>query len=331
MGFNRRQFVKLSSILSLAYSTGIGKAQASFNQVSQLQGRGMPSKPVVISTWDFGLKANEEAWKVLSRSGSSLDAVESGVKVIEADPSNQSVGIGGSPDRDGRVTLDASIMTGKGSAGSVASIENILHPVSVARLVMEKTPHVLLVGDGALQFALEQGFSKTDLLTEESKQAWLEWKRENHYSPVINIENHDTVGILALDITGKMAGACSTSGLAYKIHGRVGDSPIIGAGLFVDDEAGAAVATGLGEYVLKTLGSFLTVEIMRRGGSPSEACFEAIHRIVKKYPEYKDFQVAIIAMDPSGNTGSYAIHKGFNYALRDDEQNKLFESEYYEK
>lgn len=331
MGIDRRKFVKLSSILSISYVAGIGKANARFSRNYPSQNLMTVKKPVVISTWGFGIQANAEAWKVLSPGGHSLDAVEAAARIIEADPENQSVGVGGLPDRDGRVTLDASVMTGDGRAGSVASLEYIVHPVSVARKVMENTPHVLLAGEGALQFALEQGFTKSELLTEASREAWLEWKKESKYKPVINIENHDTVGILALDAIGQMAGACSTSGLAYKMHGRVGDSPIIGAGLYVDNEAGAAVATGLGEYVLKTLASFLTVEIMRKGGSPSAACFEAISRIIKKYPEYHDFQVAIIAMDRSGNTGSFALHKGFSYAFTNAEENKLIESEYYEE
>jgi isoaspartyl peptidase/L-asparaginase-like protein (Ntn-hydrolase superfamily) len=257
--------------------------------------------------------------------------VENGIRIIESDPSNQSVGLGGFPDRDGHVTLDASIMDHQGRAGSVVFLENIMNPISVARKVMEETPHVMLAGQGALQFALTNGFEKTDLMTKASKQAWVEWKEKEDYQPVINIENHDTVGLLCLDRHGNLAGGCSTSGLAFKMHGRVGDSPIIGAALFLDNEVGAVVTTGLGELVMRSLSAFLVVELMRNGASAQEACEEAINRIVKKNPEYVDSQVGIIALAKSGETGAFAIHPGFNYAQKTKEDQILINANSYLK
>jgi N4-(beta-N-acetylglucosaminyl)-L-asparaginase len=271
--------------------------------------------PIILSTWDFGLDANKAAMEMLKKTNSALDAVEAGVRVPEADASNSSVGYGGLPDRDGRVTLDACIMDHNGNAGSVCSLEHIMHPISVARKVMEKTPHVMLVGDGALQFALEQGFNKENLLTAESKQKWEEWKKTSKYAPVINIENHDTIGMIAVDSGNRFAGACTTSGLAYKMHGRVGDSPIIGSGLYVDNEVGAATGTGLGEKVLTQCSAFLIVELMRQGYSPQRACEAAITRIIKKNKDDNDFQVAFIAVNKKGQVGAYSIQPGFTFAL----------------
>lgn len=287
-------------------------------------------KSLVISTWNTP-EATQNAWNVLANDGTSLDAVEAGVKTEEANAKNQSVGLGGLPDREGRVTLDACIMDWRGNAGSVSFLEDILHPVSVARRVMEKTPHVMLVGAGAQQFALEEGFKKKDLLTENAKSGWKEWQKESKYKPIINIENHDTIGMLAMDSKGNISGACTTSGLAFKMRGRVGDSPIIGAGLFVDNEIGGAVATGLGEAVLRTLASFLVVEFMRQGNSPKGACEKAINRIIDKHANYKDFQVAIIAVNKKGETGSYAIHPGFNYVKNQGGGNQLINSNSFVK
>lgn len=283
-------------------------------------------KPVVISTWNFGLEANKTAWEILQSGGSALDAVENGVMVAESDITNSSVGRGGNPDRDGIVTLDASIMDHLGNAGSVAAIENIEHPVSVARLVMEKTPHVMLVGDGARQFALENGFPEIDLMTEQSRKDYHTWLKTSQYKPVINIENHDTIGMLALDSKGNLSGACTTSGLAYKMHGRVGDSPVIGAGLYVDNDYGAAVCTGLGEVVLKNLSSFLAVEMMRNKRSPQKACQIAIERLVSKTPGYMDLQVGMLALNKKGEYGAYAIHNGFTFALRTRDTEKVFDA-----
>ena len=326
---NRRQFISRSALAAagvLAIPAWLDKLKAG-NAVFPVKG----NIPMVISTWNHGYEANEAAWKVLESGGSALDAVEQGVRVPEADPDNMSVGYGGTPDRDGHVTLDASIMKGNGECGSVTFLEHIKHPVSVARLVMDKTPHVILSGEGALQFALKNGFMKENLLTEKAKKAWEEWLIRSEYEPVINIENHDTIGMLAIDKANHIAGACTTSGLGYKMHGRVGDSPVIGAGLYADDEVGAATATGMGELVLKTLGSFLLVELMRNGYSPQEACEEGIKRIVQKIPDYKNFQIGYLAVNKAGETGAYAIQKGFNYALFRDGKFELIDSEYYIK
>jgi isoaspartyl peptidase/L-asparaginase-like protein (Ntn-hydrolase superfamily) len=293
--------------------------------------------PVVISTWNHGLPANEAAWKVLESGGWSLDAVEAGVRVPEADPEVITVGYGGIPDAEGKVTLDACIMDEKGRAGSVAFLESIKHPISVARLVMEKTPHVMLSGDGAQKFALQNGFKKENLLTPKMKAEWKNWKKEKKaFSSKINIENqlednHDTIGMLAIDSQGRISGACTTSGMGFKMHGRVGDSPIIGAGLFVDGEVGGAVATGSGELVMKTLGSFLVVELMRNGKSPAEACEEAVMRIARKIPDYQNHQVGFIALKKDGEYGSFCIQPGFNFALKTKTETKLVDVEAWMK
>lgn len=285
------------------------------------------NKPIVISTWNFGLEANVEAWKILSKGGRALDAVEAGARVPEADPRESSVGLGGLPDRDGRVTLDSCIMDEMSNCGAVLCLEHIVHAVSVARMVMEKTPHVMLVGDGALQFALNNGFTKENLLTPESEKAWKEWLKKAEYKPIINIENHDTIGIIALDEKGNLSGACTTSGLAYKMHGRVGDSPIIGAGLYVDNEVGAATSTGMGEEVVRVVGSHLVVELMRQGRSPQQACEEAVNRILKKNPaRAKEVQVGFLALNKKGEYGAYCLHKGFTYAVHTTAGNNLFNS-----
>lgn len=286
--------------------------------------------PVIITTWGANTKANEAAWAILSKDGYALDAVEAGVRVPEADPNDMSVGYGGLPDREGFVTLDACIMDDKGKCGSVCFLENIMHPVSVARKVMEKTPHVMLVGEGAQQFALEQGFIKENLLTENARLAWEKWKIRSEYKPVINWERHDTCGMLALDKRMRLSGACSTSGMGFKIRGRVGDSPIIGAGLFVDQEVGAASCSGLGELVLRTLGSFLLVEEMRRGAHPQKAAERVIKRLVQKYPEECAVnQVGYVALDRKGRFGAFAIQKGFNCAVYADGVNRAVEAGHY--
>ncbi|HUH18417.1 N(4)-(beta-N-acetylglucosaminyl)-L-asparaginase [Albibacterium sp.] len=332
----RRKFLKLTG-MSVSLSA-IGTkviAKTIINPPKQ------QNKPIVISTWDFGIAANQAAWNILSTGGRALDAVEQGVWVPEADPKNQSVGYGGLPDRDGFVTLDACIMDEFGNCGSVAALEHIKHPISVARKVMEKTPHVMLAGDGALQFALQNGFKKENLLTKESAKAWEEWYKTAKYQPVVNIENklfdkvtpqklpgnqynHDTIGMLALDSKGNLSGACTTSGMAYKLHGRVGDSPIIGAGLYVDNEIGGATSTGVGEEVIRNVGSFLVVELMRQGYSPEDACKEAVMRIIKKKPDIaKNIQVGFLALNKMGQYGAYAIQKGFSYAVCNAQKNDL--------
>lgn len=277
------------------------------------------NKPLVISTWN-NVKANDAAWAVLEKNGNALDAVEAGVKIPEADPNDRSVGYGGRPDRDGKVTLDACIMNPEGDCGSVVFLEHIKHPISVARKVMENTPHVMLAGEGALKFALESGFKKENLLTEASEKEWQAWLKTADYKPVINIENHDTIGMLTLDNAGNVAGACTTSGAAYKMHGRVGDSPIIGAGLYVDNEVGGAAATGLGEKVIKVVGSYLVVELMRQGNSPTDACRLAVERIKNKNSDYQDFQIGFVALSKNGEYGGYSLQKGFGFALHSPEK-----------
>lgn len=323
---SRRTFLRQFSFATIAAGMLPGLVKAT-PRVSGIKVR----KPVVISTWNHGFAANEAAWKILSAGGRALDAVEKGVMVSEADPKSNSVGLGGLPDRDGRVTLDACIMNEFGQCGSVACIEHIVHPISVARMVMEKTPHVMLVGEGALTFALNNGFKKENLLTPESEKAWKEWLKTSLYKPIINIENHDTIGMVAIDEKGNLSGSCTTSGLAYKMHGRVGDSPIIGAGLYVDNEVGAACATGLGETVIRQCGSFLVVELMRNGMSPTEACKVAVERIIKQEKNVKDLQVGFLAINKNGETGSYAIHRGFNYALYDQDGNRMIDSDFATK
>ena len=205
------------------------------------------ARPLFISTWPFGKAANEQSLRIAEQGGSVLDAVERGIHVAEADASNPSVGLGGIPNARGVVQLDACIMDGEGQrAGSVAAIEGILHPISVARRVMDETKHVMLAGEGARQFALEQGFASVELLTEERRKAWEEWREKQGAA-----DNHDTIALLGLDGEGRLAGGCSTSGWGYKLPGRVGDSPIIGSGLYVDGSVGAAGATGLGENVMR--------------------------------------------------------------------------------
>jgi len=324
---SRRKFI-LSGAAGVSAISLSGRIHAS---ALKKTGKGAPSKPVVISTWNFGVAANQAAWEILKNSGRALDAVEAGVRVPEGDLKNTTVGKGGYPDRDGHVTLDACIMDDKGNYGSVVFLQNIVNAISVARRVMEETPHVMLAGKGAEKFAVSQGFKKENLLTERSKKAWEEWKIKSEYKPVINIENHDTIGMLAMDQSGNLAGGCTTSGLAYKMHGRVGDSPIIGSGLFVDNEVGAATATGVGEEVLKTVGSFLIVELMRQGRTPQQACEEAIKRIMKKQLERKDFQVGYIAVNKKGETGAYSIHQGFSYTIYQNGEHKNVKPGFYFK
>ncbi|MEM6641350.1 MAG: N(4)-(beta-N-acetylglucosaminyl)-L-asparaginase [Bacteroidota bacterium] len=322
---SRRKFIKST----LVATGGIGLANTSCaTPEKELLVRAKKSK--AISTWNHGLAANVEAFRVMDAGGSALDAAEKGVMVVEADPSGTTVGIGGTPDRNGKVTLDACIMDHQGNAGSVCFLQDIKHPVAVARKVMEETPHVMLAGEGARKFALAQGFAEENLLTASSRKAWEEWSKEANYNPIINAENHDTISMICQDTSGNLSAACTTSGLAYKLHGRVGDSPIIGASLFVDNNCGAAVATGMGELIMKTLGSFLVVELMRQGATAQEACKEAVLRIVEKL-DYKAFQVGYLAMDIAGETGAYSINPGFNYAEMINGKNELVDASSYLK
>ncbi len=338
---DRRSFIKFSLLTSTLLASGKNLLGQSFSKPA------LPpttkGNPIVISTWDFGKEANAAAWEILKTGGRSLDAVENGVKVPEADPTNQSVGLGGRPDRDGHVTLDACIMDENSKCGSVMFLEHIVHAISVARLVMDHTPHVMIAGEGALQLALAHGFKKENLLTQQSEKEWKEWLKDSKYEPLSNIENntprktkhgkpgdeenHDTIGMMAMDNNGNLSGACTTSGMAYKIHGRVGDSPIIGAGLYVDNEVGAATSSGVGEEVVRIVGSHLVVELMRQGLSPENACKKAVERIAHKNPEAaKTMQVGFLALNKAGEYGAYALQKGFSYAVKSGKEEKIYQS-----
>ncbi len=330
----RREFIKKSAVVGAGT---FAATKLGMPGIITRSGVGM-SSPVIISTWNFGIRANETAWKLLSNGGNSLDAVEQGVRVIEDDPTITSVGYGGLPDEDMKVTLDACIMDWRGNCGSVGCLENIKNPISVARKVMERTKHVMLVGDGAYKFALSQGFKPMDLLTDQSREKWLEWKekRSDNWLPEHDMndlnDNHDTIGMLAVDSDGKISGAVTTSGLAWKIHGRVGDSAIIGAGLYVDGKVGAAASTGLGEANIRIVGSNLVVEGMRNGLSPQEACEAAVKRAIEVHSKIlkgdtdKAFQLAYIGMNIKGDIGGASIRKGFQYALCRNDSNKLYDA-----
>jgi len=281
---------------------------------NKLKAKDLNFSPMVrsISTWKT-TEANLKSGKLLDNGYNSLDAAVQGVAVEEENPKNTTVGYGGAPDRTGKVTLDACVMNHLGDCGSVVAVENIVNVARLAKDVMEKTPHVMLAGKGAEDFAISLGYKKINLLTDDSKRAWKEWLENQEYRPIINIENHDTIGMLCMDKNNNISGACTTSGLAYKMNGRVGDSPIIGSGLFIDNKVGGAVATGLGEEVVKTVGSFLVVELMRQGYTPQEACEEAINRIVNSNSQKNKFQVAYIAINKKGEVGSFSIEPGFTY------------------
>ena len=313
MGMNRRKFFKTSAV-------GISAPSILLSS----QGKINMNNPIVLSTWKHGMPANDAAWEILKNEGSALDAVETGAKVPEADPESSSVGFGGLPDEQGKVTLDACIMDHTGNCGSVAFIQNIKHPISVARKVMEETKHVMLAGEGAKQFAVSKGFEEMDLLTDTSREQWEKWKKKQFKQTPH--DTHDTISVLAQDSRGDLSGACTTSGWAYKLHGRVGDSPIIGAGLYVDNEIGCAAATGLGEEVIKTTGSFLVVELMRQGYEPTKACEEALKRVIKRHNGNPDFQIAYIAIRKDGEIGSACLKWTFEYALAQEGQNKLYKT-----
>jgi N4-(beta-N-acetylglucosaminyl)-L-asparaginase len=338
----RRKFLQSSLFSSIAVL---------FTKKSLAQEQTYPvitGKPIVISTWDAGLNANKGAWQILGKGGRALDAVEAGVMVTEAEQSC-CVGLGANPDRDGFVTLDACIMDEHFNCGSVAFLERIKHPISVARRVMEKTPHVMLVGSGAQQFAVAEGFAlEEQKLSEDAQKSYQQWLKKSEYKPIINIENskghgpfapaqlengdwnHDTIGMVAMDTNGNLSGSCTTSGMGFKMRGRLGDSPIIGAGLFVDNEVGAVTSTGQGEDVIRMCGSHAVVEFMRQGLSPEMACKKAVERIIKiKGDKAKDIQVAFLALNKKGETGAYAIHKGFSYALKSGSEEKLVKASFF--
>ncbi len=322
----RRDFLKNTTIFSASALAGCGISHKdSLVSTSTLTSTSNGAIPIVISTWNHGIGANHAAMEIIVKGGRALDAVEKGVRITESDPEIMSVGYGGLPDRDGFVTLDACIMDETGNCGSVSFLQNIKNPISVARKVMENTPHVMLSGKGAFNFAIENGFKKEDLLTEKAKEKWQSWLQTSKYEPIANIENHDTIGLLAIDMNGDISGACTTSGMAWKLHGRVGDSPIIGAGMYLDNDVGGACATGVGELVMKTLGTFLIVELMRQGMNPQAACEEAVQRIIAKN-QYKDMQVGYLAIDKKGNYGAFSINPGFNFALYINQENNLHEA-----
>lgn len=327
----RRGFIGLTAGLSGVLSGLVGTTRWRVGAAAARDAQtSSASRCSVVSTWDFGAAANAAAFARLTSGGSLLDAVEAGARVPEADPNNHSVGLGGYPDRDGHVTLDAIIMDDAGNVGAVAALEDVVHAVSVARKVMEKTPHTLLVGEGATRFALDQGFAREKLLTPEAEAAWREWLKSSHYQPQANIENrnqylqpgssnnHDTIGILARDSAGRLAGACTTSGMAFKMRGRVGDSPQCGAGLFVEAGIGAATSTGVGEEVTRICGTHRVVASMRAGSSPAKACREAVEHLAKlRGDALKGEQVGFLALSAAGEVGAFALLPGFTYAVTD--------------
>lgn len=322
---NRRRFF-WQTIGSLGALLGHSKATQA-RSASLLHNHG---GPFVIATWE-NLPAVRIALEALQQQARPLDAVEAGVRYVEADPNDHSVGYGGVPDAKGKVTLDACIMDEAGNAGSVTFVQHIMHPVSVARLVMEKTPHVMLSGKGAEEFAFAQGFKRQNLLTPKAKAIWQELRREQRELevPTSGAQNHDTIGMITMGQDGRIAGACSTSGLANKPHGRIGDSPIIGAGLYVDPEVGAATSTGMGEYILEAVGSFLVVELMRNGVSPLDACKEAVRRINKKFPPGTTrHMVGFVALRKDGAHAAFANDPTFRYTIGDTTGVRAYDAEW---
>ena len=335
---DRRKFINLAALTTPFLS---------FTKTTSLS---IATKPIIISTWNEGKKVNKAAWNILSKKGKAIDAIEAGAVYIE-NKISCCVGLGGNPDRDGIVTLDACIMDEHANCGAVAGLERIKHPLSVARKVMETTPHVLLVGDGAQKFALQNGFAlESKELSEDAKEKYEEWLQKTEYKPTINIENqkndgafvpatlsdgtfnHDTMGMIAMDAAGDLSGGVTTSGMAFKIHGRVGDSAIIGAGLFVDNEVGAATSSGVGEEVIRICGTHSVIEFMRNGLSPEEACKKAVEKIVKKNPDKaKKIQVGFVAINKKGEYGAFSIQQGFSYAVKSNTENVIHKSKYFYK
>jgi len=276
--------------------------------------------PSVIATWNYGLDLCKESQRVFAKGGDLLDALEKGVRVVEDDPEVHSVGYNGLPNAEGVVQLDATIMDGRTHrSGSVGAIERIKNPISVARKVMERTEHVLLVGAGANAFAKKLGFKEQELLSAKVRREWEQTRKTGRQ--FWRDEKHDTVCAIGIDAKGDLAVVVSTSGLANKLPGRLGDSPIVGAGCYVDNDIGGAAATGIGELAIRNAASFAIVERMRAGLDPKRACDEILERIVKKHPEVKadpEAQLAFIAMDKSGRVGAAALRirkKVFRYAL----------------
>lgn len=333
---NRRKFLNLTALTAPLFSfTGIDALPP-------------PTKPIMISTWDEGKNVNNAAWDILSAKGKAIDAIETGAIYVE-DKISCCVGLGGNPDRDGIVTLDACIMDEHANCGAVAGLERIKHPLSVARKLMETTPHVLLVGDGAQKFALQNGFMlESEALSEKAKEEYEKWLKKTEYKPGINVENkndgafampstfdngtfnHDTMGMIAMDAAGNVAGGVTTSGLAFKMHGRVGDSAIIGAGLFVDNAVGAATSSGVGEEVIRISGTHAVIEFMRNGATPAQACKRAVERIIKKDPaRAKTIQVGFIAVNKMGQYGAHSIQSDFTYAVKSDREDAIHTAPFF--
>lgn len=328
----RRSFVKLSAV-GLAASF-VSPGFASEDEVGDPVFSDYKGEAKMISTWSHGQEANRAGWKALESGGTSLEAVEAGARQTESDVTNRSVGIGGMPDREGHVTLDACIMDWEANCGSVGCLEGIAHPISVAKHIMQNTPHVMLVGAGAKKYALQHGFETIKTPLPEVKEEWEKWKKEQAEiakKPAINHENHDTIGLLAIDAKGRISGACTTSGWAYKLPGRLGDSPIIGSGLFVDQEVGGAVATGLGESIIRIAGAHTVVELMRQGKSPEQACKETVERLIRKHKDMSGLQCAFIAINTKGEVGGYSVYNGFNYALKTKDQDQLIDTPFNRK
>lgn len=287
--------------------------------------------PIFLATWTHGKPAVDRAAEVFHSGGSLLDAVEKGINVPEDDPKITSVGYGGLPNEEGEVELDAAIMDGtRHRAGAVCAIHSIKNPISVARQVIEKTRHTTLAGEGAYQFALKEGFTPMQLLTPESLQQWLDWRSTpNHEHFWVNPANHDTIGLVATDGKGHMVSGCSTSGAAWKIHGRVGDSPLVGCGVYADDNVGAASATGDGDIMTNYCTSVSIVHNMARGASPQEACADLLKHMVETDPKNREAFVAVIAMDNRGRIGAAAMNATkpkFPYALWQGGESRLVEA-----
>ncbi len=276
--------------------------------------------PIFIATWPFGQAACERSLEVLNQPSSLLDAVEYGINLTELDPSISSVGYGGLPNSQGVVQLDACFMDGQTQqAGAVAGLEGYATPVSVARRVMERTKHVMLVGAGAASFARDNGFIARDMLTDSARLAWEAWRAERQQAPLPAAQNHDTIALLGLANDGHLVGGCSTSGMAFKLPGRVGDSPLIGAGLYVDGQVGAAGATGIGENVLRYCASFLIVEGMRQGMTPTQACVAAIERIAQgEGRQPAELSVNFVALNKLGQFGAAGTDAEFQCAVVDN-------------
>jgi isoaspartyl peptidase/L-asparaginase-like protein (Ntn-hydrolase superfamily) len=328
MNISRRKFLDQTAV---GLVTGAALRASSFAGESSLTSGG--PKPLIVSTWPFGKPANDVALGVLAHGGSILDAVERGIWVVESDPTNRSVGLGGGPNAAGIVQLDACIMSGPGHrGGSVAALEGIRHPISAARRVMEKTSHVMLVGEGARMFALQEGLESVDV---DSRARYDEWQRQRIGQQTKPTEkkkdNHDTIALLVLAADGNLAGGCSTSGLGGKLPGRVGDSPILGSGLYVDNEVGAAGATGVGENVMRYCGSFLVVEYMRQGLHPQAACEQTIQRIAKQDPKGFNLSINFVALDKQGRFGAAGTDKGFRYSVATATRSEVLQPKWVDK